>query len=79
MYEHRTCCRTGGIDSRKDMVEIFRHVLHREKVFLVSDMYLTAQMLEPILEKNGIAGYRGSIFHVTKTVKAAGTIGNISS
>lgn len=45
---------------RKDMVEIFRAcVAQGKKVFLVSDMYLTAQMLAPILEENGIAGYQG--------------------
>lgn len=43
---------------REDMVEVYQRCLAQgKKVSLVSDMYIPGQMLEPILEKNGITGY----------------------
>lgn len=43
---------------REEMVEIFRYCIRSgKKVSLVSDMYLSEKILEPILQKNGITGF----------------------
>ncbi len=43
---------------RAEMMEVYQNCLAQGKrVSLVSDMYLTEEMLTPILEKNGISGY----------------------
>lgn len=43
---------------RAEMIEIYQKCLEMgKKVCLVSDMYIPADVLEPILEKNGIKGY----------------------
>ncbi len=43
---------------RKDMVLIFKECLDRgKKVFLVTDMYISEEVLREILKENGITGY----------------------
>lgn len=44
---------------RESMVEAFNTIVQslKKKVVLISDMYLTKEILEPILKKNGIDGY----------------------
>ncbi|MDY5704154.1 MAG: rhamnan synthesis F family protein [Lachnospiraceae bacterium] len=43
---------------RRDMVTLYQNLLASGKeIILVSDMYLTRDIIEPILESNGITGY----------------------
>lgn len=51
---------TEVLTVREEMLKIYRHCLQMgKKVYLVTDMYIPAHLLEPILEKKGIAGYQG--------------------
>ena len=48
------------IIARKDMIDIYQYALSRDKkVYLISDMYYTADIIERILEGVGVQGYTG--------------------
>lgn len=41
----------------KDMIDIYNSIVKNKRVFLISDMYLSKEVIESILEKNNITGY----------------------
>lgn len=47
-----------GLIPRREMVHLYQRILEAKKrIILVSDMYLSREEMEPILEKFGITGY----------------------
>ena len=47
-----------GLIPRRDMVRLYQRLLaEKKRIILVSDMYLTAEELEPVLSECGITGY----------------------
>lgn len=48
------------LSTRKDVVEALEYACEQGKeVYLISDMYYSAEQLEGFLKENGVAGYRG--------------------
>lgn len=41
----------------KKMMQIYKYAVENKKVYLISDMYLSKEVIKSILEKNGITGY----------------------
>lgn len=58
---------TNVLIPRKDMVELLYYAKKiGKKIYLISDMYLTTDILEPILRDNGITGFNDIIISCEK-------------
>lgn len=54
-YENSLCT------VNKDMIDIYNRIVKYKRVFLISDMYLSREVIQSILDNNGIKGYEALI------------------
>lgn len=58
LYELEIQIESMVLVPRREMVSLYQELLAAgKKIILTSDMYLTSEILKPILEKNGITGF----------------------
>lgn len=67
--------------ARKEMIEVYQYALQQEKrVYIVSDMYLTENMMEMLLKQFGLTGYEGLLISCEyKKLKMQGLFRELSN